>query len=75
MSGLSRQEICGRSKNRKTVAVRDALIVIGRERGISNRELAEALRVDASAVTKRVEAARVRGAETSEMKALRRGLR
>ena len=74
-SGLSAQEICSKSKNRKTVAVRDAVIVIGRERGISNRELAEALRMDPSAVTKRVEAARVRGPETAEMKALRRALR
>ena len=73
-NGLSAQEICSKSKNRKTVAVRDAVIVIGRERGISNRELAEALRMDPSAVTKRVEAARVREAETSAMKALRRAL-
>jgi len=74
-SGLSAQEICSKSKNRKTVAVRDAVIVIGRERGISNRELAEALRMDPSAVTKRVEAARVRAPETSAMKAFRRALR
>lgn len=74
VSGLSGQEVCSRSKNRKTVAVRDAVIVIGRERGISNRELAEALRVDASAVTKRVEVARVRGSDTSEMRRLRKAL-
>lgn len=74
-SGLRGEEIRSRSKNRRTVAVRDSVIVIGRERGISNRELAEALRLDPSAVTKRVEAARVRGPETSEMRALRRALR
>jgi len=74
-SGLSAQEICSKSKNRKTISVRDAVIVIGRERGISNRELAEALRMDPSAVTKRVEAARVRAPETSAMKAFRRALR
>lgn len=42
-SGLSREELCGKSKSRRTVAVRDAVIVAGRKQGISNRELAEAL--------------------------------
>jgi putative transposase len=74
-SGLSRQELCSKNKNRKTVEVRDAVIVVGRERGISNRELAEALGIDGSSVTKRVEVARVRGAESVEMKRLRKGLR
>jgi hypothetical protein len=74
-SGLSAQEICSKSKNRKTVTARDAVIVMGRERGISNRELAEALRMDPSSVTERVEAARVRVPETSAMKAFRRALR
>jgi putative transposase len=74
-SGLSEQELSSGSRHRRTVAVRDAVIVIGRERGISNRELAEALRIDPSAVTKRVEAARVRGPDTSEMRGLRKALR
>lgn len=74
-SGLSRQELCSKSKNRETVAVREAVIVVGRERGISNRELAEALGIDGSAVTKRVEAARVRGTESVEKKRLRDALR
>ena len=69
-SGLRREELCGKSKNRKTVAVREAVIMAGRARGISNRELAEALGIDGSAVTKRVEAARSRGGETMEMKQL-----
>src|SRR3977135_1649271 len=69
-SRLSLEELCSKSKHRRTVAAKEAVIVIGRERGISNRELAEALGIDASAVTKRVGVARVRGAETSEMKRL-----
>ncbi|MFY9556860.1 MAG: hypothetical protein WAV47_19275 [Blastocatellia bacterium] len=73
-SGLSRAELCSRSKNRRTVAVKEAVIVAGRERGISNHELAEALGIDASAVTKRVEAARLRGGEASELKLLRKSL-
>ena len=74
-SGLSRQELCSGSKNRRTVAVRDAVIVAGRQRGISNRELGEALGIDGSAVTKRVEAARLRGEPTEEMKLLAKALR
>jgi REP-associated tyrosine transposase len=73
-SGVSREEMCGKSKARSTVAVREAVIVAGRERGMSNRELAKALGIDASAVTRRVEAARARGEETTEMKGLRKAL-
>jgi REP-associated tyrosine transposase len=32
-SGLSRLEICGKSKNRRTVAVKEAVIVLGRKQG------------------------------------------
>ncbi len=74
-SGLSRQELCSKSKNRRTVAVKEAVIVVGRERGITNRELAEALGVDASAVTRRVEAARLRSEENSDTRKLRKSLR
>lgn len=74
-SGLSRQEICGKSKNRRTVAVKEAVIVLGRERGITNRVLAEALGIGASAVTKRVDTARARGAESSELMKLRKELK
>jgi len=74
-SGLSRQALCSGSKNRRNVAVRDAVIVAGRQRGISNRELGEALGIDGSAVTKRVEAARLRGEGTDEMKRLAKALR
>ena len=74
-SGLSRQELCSKSKNRVTVAVRDAVIVLGRERGISNRELAEALGIDGSSVTKRIDVARMRGVESVELKRLRKAIR
>ena len=57
-SGLTRQELCSKSKNRRTGAVREAVIVLGSDRGITNRELAEALGINPSAVTRRAEAAR-----------------
>jgi len=74
-SGLTRQELCSKSKNRETVAVKESVIVAGREQGITNRELAEALGIDASAVTRRVEAARARGADSPDLVRLRKALR
>ena len=74
-SGLSRQELCSKSKNRVTVAVKESVIVAGREHGITNRELSVALGIDASAVTRRVEAARARGADSPDLVRLRKALR
>lgn len=74
-SGLTRQELCSKSKNRRTVSVKEAVIVLGREHGIRNGELAEALGIDASAVTRRVEAARARGAASPDVIRLRNVLR
>jgi hypothetical protein len=57
--------------------IEDLLIAAERmsEHGIRNGELAEALGIDASAVTRRVEAARTRGAESPEVMRLRKLLR
>jgi hypothetical protein len=48
MGGLSREELCGNSKRRGTVAVKEAVIVLGRRGGIRGRELAAALGLDPS---------------------------
>ena len=73
-SGLSREELSSKSKNRRTILVKEAVILVGRERGITNRELADALRIDPSAVTRRIEAARARGGEHSDLVKLRKAL-
>ena len=57
------------------MAVKEAVIVLGREQGIRNRDLAEALGIDASAVTRRVDKARARGTESSDLKRLRKALK
>ncbi len=75
MSGLKRGELCSNSKNRRTVAIKEAVIVLGRERGMRNRELAEALGLDPSSVTRRFEAARSRGEMSSEMARLEKALK
>ena len=55
--------------------MKEAVIVLGRENGITNRAVAEALGLGASAVTRRVEAARLRGAQGSDLVKLRKPLR
>ena len=73
-SGLKREERCSNRKTRKTVAVKEAVIVLGRRSGIRNRELAAALGMDPSAVTSRIDAARARGDENAELASLTRAL-
>ena len=68
---MSIEELCSRSKTARTVAVREAVIVVGRERGLSNRELTTGLGIDPSAVTRRVDAARGRDSESGEVIRLR----
>jgi REP element-mobilizing transposase RayT len=73
-SGLRREYFCGKGKTRGVVAIREAVIVLGRERGIGNKELALALGIDESSVTRRIEAARLRLGERAEVVKLRRAL-
>jgi len=74
-TGLGQQELCSKSRSRRTVMAREAVIVVGRERGISNRELARALGIDPSAVTRRVDVARMRGEKGVETVKLRKALK
>jgi hypothetical protein len=59
-TGLRRKEFCTNSKSRALVMIREAIILIAGENGILTLELAEALGVDASGVSKRPEAARLK---------------
>jgi putative transposase len=74
VSGLKREEICSGSKRRETVAMKEAVIVLGRRSGIANKELAAALGIDPSAVTKRMEAARLREGENAGLRKLQAAL-
>ena len=64
----------GRSKHRSTVG-QGAVIMIGRERGMSNRELADAFGIDPSAVTRRAESASKRAGAHHEALKLRKLLK
>src|SRR5262249_45276975 len=74
MSGLKPEELRGNSKRRGIVAVKEAVIVLGRQCGIRGRDLAAALRVDPSVVTKRIEAVRSRETENPEIAKLEAAL-
>src|ERR1700733_4215711 len=74
VSGLKREEICSGSKRRETVAMKEAVIVLGRRSGIANKELAAALGMDPSAVTKRMEAAGLREEENVGLRKLEAAL-
>jgi hypothetical protein len=75
VSGLKREELCSNSKRRGTVAIKEAVIVLGRRNGIRGRDLAAALGVDPSAVTRRIDAARSREKENPEVAKLEAALR
>lgn len=75
ISGLEREELCSNSKKRRTVAMKEAVMIIGRERGIRGGELAAALKVDPSTVTRRMDAARSRLVTNEEVAKLRRAIK
>jgi REP element-mobilizing transposase RayT len=74
-TGLKRKEFCSKSKSRELVMVKEAIIVIGQERGVRTGELADVLGVDPSAVSKRREAARRRSEDSSAMRKLLKTMR
>jgi REP element-mobilizing transposase RayT len=74
-TGLPREEFCTNSKARRLVMIKEAIIVIGYENGVKNRELGERLGVDASGVSKRREVARRRAADSKEMAMLLKAVR
>ena len=70
-SGIKLEELCSNTKSRKTVAVKEAVIVLGKRSGIRNGKLASALGMDPSAVTRRIGAARSRVEENAEIARLK----
>jgi len=69
-TGLTREEICSGKKKREVVIAREALIIVGREMGASNADLARLIGRDSSVVCRRFESGRIRLNESKEMKRL-----
>lgn len=69
-TSLTACEICSRSRKRRVVLAKELLIIVGRELGASNAELARLLGVDSSSVNKRFEAGSAKKKECPEMQKL-----
>ena len=69
-SRVSRDQFCSRARSEAVVLAKEAVIFIGRERGATNAELAEIMRLDASVVSRRYEAARKKMGGSGELRTL-----
>ena len=72
---LKRAEICSATKRRSIVLAKEAMILVGRELGGSNADMARLTRLDASVVSRRLESARCKMADSGELGRLVNGLR
>lgn len=75
VTGLREQELCGGRKTRALVLVKEAMIIVGREFGASNADLARLLGLDASVVSRRYESGRAKMNQSQEAKRLVKRLR
>lgn len=78
LSGFAAEELRSGKKSRALVAVKEAMIIVGRDLGASNADMAKLLSLDASVVSRRYELGKAKIAESKEarrlMKRLRAGL-
>jgi len=72
---LKRVEICSATKTRSIVLAKEALILIGRELGASNADMARLIGLDGSVVSRRYESAKSKMEESAELRGLIKVLR
>jgi putative transposase len=70
VTGFEAQELCSANKARALVRAKEAMIVVGRELGASNADLARLLGLDASVVSRRYESGRTKMSESQEERRL-----
>jgi ribosome-binding protein aMBF1 (putative translation factor) len=75
VTGLQEHELCAGRKTRALVQVKEAMIIVGRELGASNADLARLLGLDASVVSRRYESGRAKMKESKEARRLVKRLR
>ena len=75
VTGLQEHELCGGRKTRALVLVKEAMIIVGRELGASNADLARLLGLDASVVSRRYESGQAKMNESQEVRQLVKRLR
>ena len=75
VTGLQEHELRSGRKTRSLVLVKEAMIIVGRELGASNADLARLLGLDASVVSRRYESGRAKMNESQEARRLVKRLR
>jgi REP element-mobilizing transposase RayT len=75
VTGFEARELCSANKARAMVRAKEAMIVVGRELGASNADLARLLGLDASVVSRRNESGKAKMSESQEGRRLVRRLR
>ena len=75
LTQLKRVEICSATKTRSIVLAKEALILIGRELGASNADMARLIGLDGSVVSRRYESAKSKMGECAEFGRLVKRLR
>ena len=75
LTGLHASDIFGSRKSRTIILVKEAIIVVGRELGASNADLARLLGIDGSSVSRRYDAGLAKMSRSQEAKLLIQRLR
>jgi hypothetical protein len=75
VTGLKLVEICSAKKTSYVVVAKEAMIIVGKELGASNVEMAKLLGLDASVVSRRYESAKLKLPQSIELKTIVAGLR
>jgi REP-associated tyrosine transposase len=75
VTGRTQCEFCASNKTRAVVLIKEAMIIVGRELGASNADLARITGLDASVVSRRFESGMVRMSGSDEVRLLVSGLR
>jgi putative transposase len=70
VTGFAAEEVCSGGKSRALVLVKEAMIVVGRELGMSNADMARLLGLDASVVSRRYELGKARMEQSQEARRL-----
>jgi len=75
LTGFAAEELRSGKKTRKIVAVKESMIIVGRELGASNADMAKLLSLDASVVSRRYELGKAKIADSQEARRLVKRLR
>jgi putative transposase len=70
VTGIAARELCSGKKSRALVLVKEAMIMVGRESGVSNAAMARLLGLDASVVSRRYESGKAKMDESQDARRL-----